>query len=36
LNAQNLTNERYFSSTGGFLLAQGGPRLIKFLISTKF
>jgi iron complex outermembrane recepter protein len=36
LNAQNLTNERYFASTGGFLLAQGGPRLIKFLISTKF
>jgi iron complex outermembrane receptor protein len=36
LNAQNVTNERYFSSTGGFLLAQGGPRLIKFLISTKF
>jgi hypothetical protein len=36
LNAQNLTNEKYFSSTGGFLLAQGGPRLIKFMISTKF
>lgn len=36
VNAQNLTNEKYFSSTGGFLLAQGGPRLIKFLISTKF
>lgn len=36
LNAQNLTNERYFASTGGFLLAQGGPRLIKFLISTRF
>ena len=36
LNAQNLTNERYFASTGGFLLAQGGPRLIKFLVSTKF
>ena len=36
VNAQNITNERYFASTGGFLLAQGGPRLIKFLISTKF
>jgi iron complex outermembrane receptor protein len=36
LNAQNITNERYFASTGGFLLAQGGPRLIKFLIATKF
>lgn len=36
VNAQNITNEKYFSSTGGFLLAQGGPRLIKFLISTKF
>lgn len=36
VNAQNLTNERYFASTGGFLLAQGGPRLIKFLVSTKF
>jgi iron complex outermembrane receptor protein len=36
LNAQNLTNERYFASTGGFLLAQGGPRLLKFLIATKF
>lgn len=36
VNAQNLTNERYFASTGGFLLAQGGPRLIKFLISTRF
>lgn len=36
VNAQNLTNERYFASTGGFLLAQGGPRMIKFLVSTKF
>jgi iron complex outermembrane receptor protein len=36
VNAQNITNERYFASTGGFLLAQGGPRLIKFLVSTKF
>jgi iron complex outermembrane recepter protein len=36
VNAQNITNEKYFASTGAFLLAQGGPRLIKFLISTKF
>jgi iron complex outermembrane receptor protein len=36
VNGQNITNERYFSSTGGFLLAQGGPRMIKFLIAMKF
>jgi len=36
LNGENITDKRYFSSTGAFLLAQGGPRLIKFAISTKF
>lgn len=34
LNAQNIADKRYFSATGGGYIAQGPPRLVKFLIST--
>jgi iron complex outermembrane receptor protein len=36
LNAQNVANKRYFSSTGLNLVAQGPPREIRFALSTQF
>jgi len=36
MNGENITDKRYFSSTGAFLLAQGGPRMVKFSVTTKF
>ena len=36
VNGENITDKRYFSSTGAFLLAQGGPRMVKFSVTTKF
>lgn len=36
VNADNITNKRYWSSTGALLLAQGAPRTIKFSMSTTF
>jgi iron complex outermembrane receptor protein len=35
-NVQNLTDKRYFSSTGGGYIAQGPPRVVKFEITTEF
>lgn len=36
LNGENVTNKRYFASTGQDLLAQGTPTTVKFSITTKF
>jgi len=36
VNAENVTNKRYFASTGQDLLAQGTPTTIKLSVSTKF
>ena len=36
LTAQNVAGKKYFSSTGGNIIAQGPPRVIKFSISTRF
>lgn len=36
LTGQNIAGEQYFSSTGGNIVAQGPPRLIKFSISMRF
>ena len=36
INAQNLTNKEYFSSTGANVIAQGPPRMIKFSVQTRF
>lgn len=36
LTGQNIAGEKYFSSTGGNVIAQGPPRLVKFSISARF
>jgi iron complex outermembrane recepter protein len=36
LTCQNLTDKRYFSSTGLSIVAQGPPRIIKFSVTTQF
>lgn len=36
VTAQNVTNKKYFSSTGASIIAQGAPRVIKFSLSTEF
>lgn len=36
LNGQNVTNKRYFSSTGLGIIAQGPPRMLKFSITAQF
>lgn len=33
---QNVTNKKYFSSTGAAIVAQGPPRVIKFSLTTQF
>jgi iron complex outermembrane receptor protein len=35
VNGQNITDKRYFASTGSLLLAQGGPRTVRLSLSTK-
>jgi iron complex outermembrane receptor protein len=36
VTGQNVADKKYFSSTGGNIIAQGPPRLIKFSVETKF
>jgi iron complex outermembrane recepter protein len=36
VNAQNVADTRYFSSTGENIIAQGPPRMIKFAVTTEF
>jgi iron complex outermembrane receptor protein len=36
LNAQNIFNKKYWASTGGLLLSQGAPGVVKLSISTEF
>jgi iron complex outermembrane receptor protein len=36
INGQNITNKRYWASTGGLFLAEGPPALVKFSIQTSF
>ncbi|MBP7338676.1 TonB-dependent siderophore receptor [Niveispirillum sp.] len=36
INAENITNKRYWASTGALLLAQGAPRTVKFQVGTTF
>lgn len=36
LNAENITNKRYWSSTGSLYLAEGAPSVIKFSLQTRF
>lgn len=36
INAENITKERYWASTGGLLLAQGAPATVKFSIEAAF
>lgn len=36
VTGQNIAGEKYFSSTGGNIIAQGPPRLVKFSVSARF
>ena len=36
LNAQNLTNARYWAATGSMYLSEGAPQTIEMSVSTKF
>jgi iron complex outermembrane receptor protein len=36
VNGQNITDKRYWASTGGLSLGQGAPGLVKFSLSTSF
>jgi iron complex outermembrane receptor protein len=36
VNAQNITNEKYWASTGGLFLAESLPSTVKFSIATQF
>lgn len=36
VTAQNVADKQYFSSTGGNILSQGPPRMIKFSVQTRF
>jgi iron complex outermembrane receptor protein len=36
LNGENITRRRYWSSTGGLILAQGPPGDVKFSVSWKY
>jgi iron complex outermembrane receptor protein len=36
VNGQNITNKRYWASTGTLFLAEGPPAVVKFSISTRF
>jgi len=36
INAQNLADKKYFSSTSANVIAQGPPRMIKFSVQTRF
>ena len=36
LTDQNVTDKRYFSSTGGDYIAQGPPRMVKFSVTVRF
>jgi iron complex outermembrane receptor protein len=36
VNAENLTQKKYWASTGGLLLAEGPPSTVKFSVSTEF
>lgn len=36
VTGQNITNKRYFSSTGASVVAQGPPRMVKFSVTTRF
>jgi iron complex outermembrane receptor protein len=36
LTGQNVAGKEYFSSTGGNVIAQGAPRMIKLSVSTRF
>jgi iron complex outermembrane recepter protein len=36
INAENITNRRYWVSTAGLFLAEGAPSVVKFSIGTRF
>ena len=36
LNGQNITNKRYWASTGGLFLGEGPPAVVKFSVQTRF
>jgi len=36
ITAQNVSDKRYFSSTGANVVSQGPPRMIKFSVETRF
>jgi iron complex outermembrane receptor protein len=36
LNAENIANKRYWSSTGSLFLAEGPPSVVKFSLETRF
>jgi iron complex outermembrane receptor protein len=36
VNAENITQKKYWASTGGLLLAEGPPSTVKFSVSTEF
>jgi iron complex outermembrane recepter protein len=36
VNGQNITNKRYWASTGGLFLGESLPRVVKFSVSTVF
>jgi iron complex outermembrane receptor protein len=36
VNAQNVADKKYFAATGGNIVAQGTPRMIKFSVQTQF
>jgi iron complex outermembrane receptor protein len=36
LNGQNITNKRYWASTGGLFLGEGPPAVVRFSVQTRF
>ena len=36
VNAENITQKKYWSSTGALLLAEGAPSTVKFSVSSEF
>jgi iron complex outermembrane receptor protein len=36
VTGQNISNKKYFSSTGGNIVAQGPPRMMKFSVTMRF
>jgi iron complex outermembrane receptor protein len=36
VNGQNITNKRYWASTGGLFLGEGPPAVVRLSIQTRF